>query len=159
MDKRPVPTMSIVQRFHCTGLGDCSQYVYVSYVASSTLPVISGVHRGSIIGPLLFLVFINELRLAVPSSHLHRAVASMRQRRQLPPLIWCARRLLYIGRQRMLPFWEQYTSTLLTEQEHLLSKELESFVFYSQFEIIVAAECTCCTQIVRVRALAPAGMC
>jgi len=34
-------------------------------------------------------------------SDIDKAVASMRQRRQLPPLMWCARRLLYIGTENV----------------------------------------------------------
>ena len=42
-------------------LSDRSQYVYVNNVSSQHLPVRCGVPRGSILGPLVFIIYINDI--------------------------------------------------------------------------------------------------
>ena len=75
-----VPHLPLLQTFEELGLDNYllrwlknylfnrTQYVAVEGADSHILPVLSGVPQGSVLGPLLFICYINEVASAISSS-------------------------------------------------------------------------------------------
>ena len=48
-------------------LSDCKQYVDINGKSSDLLDITCSVHQGSVLGPLLFFIYINDLPILVKS--------------------------------------------------------------------------------------------
>ena len=62
----------IVNKWLSSYLSERSQSVTLNGITSSKMNVSCGVPQGSILGPLLFLVYVNDMNLAVKSSVIHQ---------------------------------------------------------------------------------------
>ena len=131
-------------------LTDRTQKVCIKGVLSDSLPVLSGVPQGSVIGPLLFLIYINDLlddvsssgKLFADDSKIYRKIKDMMDRVRLQEDImklqeWSQKWLLefneskckvmHISVRNTNPKYEYYMNDLLLQDTNM-EKDLGVFV-------------------------------
>ena len=68
-------------------LSNRTQHVQLNHCTSDALPVISGVPQGSILGPLLFLIFVNDLPSSISSSEILLFADDTKCLKKFPPML------------------------------------------------------------------------
>ena len=98
-------------------LSSRSQYVSINHISSDPLPVLSGVPQGSILGPLLFLIFINDLPQSTSLSELFLFADDTKARHTISTFSDCASLQSYLN---SLSDWCTFNQMTFNESKSVL---------------------------------------
>ena len=109
------------------------QYVAINGAVSKILPVISGVPQGSILGPLFFLIFINDIPTAIKSSMILLFANDAKCYKSISTLADCA--ALQNDANSFIEWSTKWNLLLNEEKCSVLRFTTNSFTIYKNYTI------------------------